>query len=82
MNIMLLLMLVNVVLKICCVGLGFGYDDWDYREVMVLLEGYIQCGLIVIFFSAAVVDVVGIIGLNVQGDIFLDMGFQFGLQVQ
>lgn len=34
-------MLANVALKIRCVGSGFGYDDRDYREAMVLLEGYI-----------------------------------------
>ncbi|GHL89932.1 hypothetical protein ECZU38_00060 [Escherichia coli] len=36
----------------------------------------------VIPFSAAAADAVGITGLNAQGDIFPDTGFQSGLQVQ
>ena len=61
---------------------GPGHDDRDHREAMVLSEGHIQCGLTVIPFSAAAADAVGITGLNAQGDIFPDTGFQSGLQVQ
>ena len=82
MNIMLLLMPANVALNIRCAGPGPDHDDRDHREAMVLSEGHIQCGLTVIPFSAAAADAVGITGLNAQGDIFPDTGFQSCLQIQ
>ena len=82
MNIMLLLMPANVALNIRCAGPGPDHDDRDHREAMVLSEGHIQRGLTVIAFGAVAADTVGITGLNAQGDIFPDTGFQSGLQVQ
>ena len=82
MNIMLLLMPANVALNIRCADPGPDHDDRDHKEAMVLSEGHIQRGLTVIAFSAVAADTVGITGLNAQGDIFPDTGFQSGLQVQ